>query len=71
MIYKIFIYLEGKTLVIGSIALLFLTYLLGRHIIATDTAALISGILAVLGFTTTGITSTQGYQAALGASKKV
>ncbi len=68
-IYQIFIYLEGKKMLIGSIALLVLTFLLGRHLVATDTSALITGILAVLGFTSAGVTATQGYQTALGASK--
>lgn len=69
-IYQVFIFLEGKKMMIGSILLLVLTFLLGRNLIATDTAALLSGIMAVLGLTAATVTGSPGYQAALGAAKK-
>jgi len=70
-LHSTLIFLEGKKMYIGSIGLLVLTFLLGRNLVATDTAALITGILSVLGLTSAGVGSSQAYLTKLGASKEI
>lgn len=68
-IHQFVIFLEGKKTVLGSIAFYVFAFLLGRHLLAPDVMALIAGILGTLGIAVVGVSSTDSYQAQLGASK--
>ncbi len=68
-VHAFLIFLEGKKVIIGSITFYIMSFLLGRHLIADDVGAMLTGILGTLGVVVAGISSTVSYQAALGATK--